>query len=199
GCAFAILKSPPKVLYYQYSILVYLFKLQSTSTVDVNDDENQNSADDSTTETDEAEESDSENPDEQNSESDNSEQENNDSGEIYITGSFDLDSVIDKNMNASKIIEVKEIVETGTNIYSASGKWCYFFYFNSDGSELGYRPEMTPNSVIGKLGTGMDEDGISAFSDEAETIITSTKRWRMNCYSSTDGECDVYVDMYVAE
>ncbi len=30
GCAFAILKSPPKVLYYQYSILVYLFKLQST-------------------------------------------------------------------------------------------------------------------------------------------------------------------------
>ena len=110
-----------------------------------------------------------------------------------ISGSFDIDSVIDKYANASKIAEIKDVVASDTRIYSGSGKEIGFFYNDGEGYELGYYPDYHNEMIVG------DMDYISPFEEGYGAIISGTSKWLMNVYSSTDGECDIYVDFYAAD
>ncbi len=106
-----------------------------------------------------------------------------------ITGSFDVDTVIGKYANAKKITELEEIVASGTNIYSSSGKTMIVFYSDENGEFIGYNPMPVTEWTVGNTDVSRDSD------DSVEAIINSDK-WRMNVYECTDLDGDLYVDFY---
>ena len=106
-----------------------------------------------------------------------------------ISGSYDLDPVIDKYTNASKISELNEIVAAGTKVYSSSGKTMIVYYNMESGDFLGYDPAPATEINVGKT-------EVSADSDSEINVIRNTAKWRMNVYRCTDGDGDLYVDFY---
>ncbi|MCR5502015.1 MAG: sigma-70 family RNA polymerase sigma factor [Lachnospiraceae bacterium] len=106
-----------------------------------------------------------------------------------ITGSFDIDPVIDKYANASKISEINEIVAAGTGIYSSSGKTMIIYYNSAAGDFWGY--DFIPET---RISVGKHE--VSTDTDNEAALIRNTGKWRMNVYPCTDGDGDLYVDFY---
>lgn len=106
-----------------------------------------------------------------------------------ISGSIDVDPLIDRYANASKISEINEIVASGTKIYSSSGKTMIVYYNGESGDFLGY--DFVPQTSI-----NVGKHEVSADSDQVEAAIRNTGKWRMNVYPCTDGDGDLYVDFY---
>ncbi|MCR4865410.1 MAG: sigma-70 family RNA polymerase sigma factor [Lachnospiraceae bacterium] len=110
-----------------------------------------------------------------------------------ITDSFDVDTVIGKYANAKKITELEEIVASGTNIYSSSGKTMIVFYSDENGEFIGYQPMPVTEWTVGNSDVTRDSDGY------VEATINSVDKWRMNVYECTDLDGDLCVDFYAYE